>query len=110
MRFQDFAFIFVAAMCGLTLPAPGSAQSYPAKTVRVVTPWPTGGLTDVVGRLIFQKISETSGQQFVVDNRPGAAGTIGADFVAKSRPDGYPLMVHSTGSIPKSGTRSRAPK
>ena len=110
MRFQDFAFISVAATCGLTLPTPGSAQSYPAKVVRVVTPWPTGGLTDVVGRLIFQKISETSGQQFVVDNRPGAAGTIGADFVAKSRPDGYTLMVHSTGSIPKSGTRSRAPK
>jgi len=73
-----------------------AAQTYPAKPVRVVTPWPTGGLTDVVGRLVFQKISETTGQQFVVDNRPGAAGTIGADFVAKSKPDGYTLMVHST--------------
>ena len=62
---------------GLTLLAaalPSYAQQYPNKPVRVITPWPTGGLTDVVGRLIFQKISETTGQQFVVDNRPGAAG------------------------------------
>lgn len=87
--------VMIAAAC-VCMPLAGGAQPYPAKPVRVVTPWPTGGLTDVVGRLIFQKISETTGQQFVVDNRPGAAGTIGADFVAKSRPDGYTLMVHST--------------
>jgi tripartite-type tricarboxylate transporter receptor subunit TctC len=85
--------VFVIVLC---VPLLCAAQTYPGKVVRVVTPWPTGGLTDVVGRLIFQKISETSGQQFVVDNRPGAAGTIGADFVAKSKPDGYTLMVHST--------------
>jgi tripartite-type tricarboxylate transporter receptor subunit TctC len=86
----------LAVACALSVAPMCAAQTYPAKPVRVVTPWPTGGLTDVVGRLIFQKISETTGQQFVVDNRPGAAGTIGADFVAKSKPDGYTLMVHST--------------
>ena len=69
MRSRDFAFVFVAAVCGFTLPSTSSAQGYPAKVVRVVTPWPTGGLTDVVGRLIFQKISETSGQQFIYPKR-----------------------------------------
>src|SRR3954465_5825371 len=86
--------VLIACMCAATTLS--HAQQYPNKPVRVITPWPTGGLTDVVGRLFFQKISETSGQQFVVDNRPGASGTIGADLVAKSKPDGYVLMVHST--------------
>lgn len=96
MRFARIAAIVAAAIPGLTAPGVAWAQSYPAKAVRVVTPWPTGGLTDVVGRIVFQKISETTGQQFIVDNRPGAAGTIGAELVAKSKPDGYTLMVHST--------------
>jgi tripartite-type tricarboxylate transporter receptor subunit TctC len=85
-----------AALIAVSCASVVAAQPYPVKPVRVITPWPTGGLTDVVGRLVFQKISEMTGQQFVVDNRPGAAGTIGADVVAKSRPDGYTLMVHST--------------
>jgi len=93
MRFRHFPLVLLAAACATPY---GQAQPYPSKPVRVITPWPTGGLTDVVGRLIFQKISETSGQQFVIDNRPGASGTIGADLVAKSKPDGYVLMVHST--------------
>ena len=96
MRPTRFALVFLAAAYVIAAPAMCAAQAYPSKPVRVITPWPTGGLTDVVGRLIFQKISETTGQQFVVDNRPGAAGTIGADIVAKSKPDGYILMVHST--------------
>ncbi len=92
----QFSAVLVAALCAGSVVPSCLAQAYPVKPVRVITPWPTGGLTDVVGRLIFQKISETNGQQFVVDNRPGAAGTIGADIVAKSKPDGYTLMVHST--------------
>jgi tripartite-type tricarboxylate transporter receptor subunit TctC len=71
------------------------AQTYPAKAVRVITPWPTGGLTDVAGRIVFQKVTENLGQPFLIDNRPGATGSIGADQVAKSPPDGYTLMVHS---------------
>jgi tripartite-type tricarboxylate transporter receptor subunit TctC len=85
-----------AALAAALFAGGAAAQPYPVKPVRVITPWPTGGLTDVVGRLVFQKISEMTGQQFVVDNRSGAAGTIGADIVAKSKPDGYTLMVHST--------------
>src|SRR5665647_2230512 len=72
------------------------AKNYPTRPVRVVIPWPAGGLTDVVGRIVFQKVSENLGQPFVIDNRGGASGTIGADLVAKSPPDGYTIMVHST--------------
>lgn len=72
------------------------AQSYPAKSVRVVIPWPPGGSNDVVGRMVMQKMSEALGQQFVIDNRAGASGSIGADVVAKAAPDGYTIMVHST--------------
>jgi len=72
------------------------AQAYPAKTVRVVIPWPPGGSNDVVGRIVMQRLGETLGQQFVIDNRPGAAGSIGSDIVAKAPADGYTLMVHST--------------
>jgi tripartite-type tricarboxylate transporter receptor subunit TctC len=75
------------------------AQSYPMKPVRVVIPWPPGGSNDIVGRIVTQKLSEITGQQFVVDNRAGAAGTIGSDVVAKSPPDGYTIMIHSATHI-----------
>jgi tripartite-type tricarboxylate transporter receptor subunit TctC len=76
---------------------PGAwAQAYPVKPVRVIIPWPPGGSNDVVGRLVMQKLAQSLGQQFVVDNRAGAAGSIGAELVAKAPPDGYTLMVHST--------------
>ena len=61
----------------------------------MITPWPAGGLTDITGRIVFQSISESLGQQFIVDNRPGATGSIGAEAVARSAPDGYTLMVHA---------------
>ena len=77
-------------------PVAAMAQAYPAKAVRVVIPWPPGGSNDIVGRLVMQKMSENLGQQFIIDNRGGAAGMIGADAVAKSPPDGYTIMVHST--------------
>ena len=75
------------------------AQNYPTKPVRVVIPWPTGGANDVVGRIVFQKMSEQLGQQFVIDNRGGASGTIGADFFAKGPADGYTIMVHSAAHV-----------
>ena len=71
------------------------AQPYPAKPVRVVIVFPPGGATDIVGRLAFQKVGEQLNQQFVIDNRAGAGGTIGAALVAKSPPDGYTVMVYS---------------
>lgn len=86
--------VAIAVMLGA--PVFVQAQGYPAKPVRVVIPWPPGGSNDIVGRLVLQKMGESLGQQFVVDNRAGAAGSIGADLVAKAPPDGYTLMVHST--------------
>ena len=71
------------------------AQQYPVKPVRVVIVFPPGGATDIVGRVVFQKMGEQLNQQFVIDNRVGASGTIGAAFVAKSPPDGYTIMVYS---------------
>jgi tripartite-type tricarboxylate transporter receptor subunit TctC len=73
-----------------------TAQAYPAKPVRVVIAWPPSGSNDLAGRVWAQKMTQVVGQQFFVDNRGGAAGTIGADVVAKSAPDGYTLLVHST--------------
>jgi tripartite-type tricarboxylate transporter receptor subunit TctC len=84
---------FIACIAAVTQT---HAQSYPSKPVRVVIPWPPGGSNDVVGRLVMQKLAQAMGQQFVVDNRAGAAGSIGAELVAKAPPDGYTLMVHST--------------
>jgi tripartite-type tricarboxylate transporter receptor subunit TctC len=71
------------------------AQDYPAKPVRVMIPWPPGGSNDIVGRLVAQKMSENLKQQFVVDNRGGASGTIGSEILAKTEPDGYTIMIHS---------------
>ncbi len=84
------------ALAGLVAaPLVAVAQNYPAKTVRVIIPWPPGGSNDIVGRLVMQKMGENLGQQFVIDNRGGAAGTIGTDVLAKSPADGYVIMVHS---------------
>lgn len=75
------------------------AQSYPAKPVRLIVPFAAGGGTDLVARLIAQKLAESSGQIFLVENRGGAGGVIGADMVAKSPPDGYTLVMGSPGSL-----------
>lgn len=75
-----------------------SAQEYPLKPARIVVPFPAGGATDVLARMVAQKFSDTYGQNVLVDNRPGATGTIAGALVAKSAPDGYTLMMHSTSS------------
>jgi tripartite-type tricarboxylate transporter receptor subunit TctC len=72
-----------------------AAQKYPEKTVRIVTPFATGGGTDIYGRLLAQRLSETQGQQFIVENRPGAGSTLGTEFVAKAPADGYTLLMTS---------------
>lgn len=72
------------------------ATSYPTRAVRVVVPYPPGGPTDIVARVVFQQVSEATGQQFIVDNRGGAGGNIGADLVARAPADGYTLLVATT--------------
>ena len=71
-------------------------QAYPGKVVRVVVPYPPGGTVDAVARVISARLTETLGQQFIVDNRPGANGTIGSAAVAKSAPDGYTLLFQAS--------------
>ncbi len=87
------------AVGGMLLVAPASllAQSdYPNKPIRLIVPFPAGGSTDIVGRVVAQKLSERLGQQVVVDNRGGAGGTIGTDAAAKAAPDGYTLTIGTT--------------
>jgi len=77
----------------LLVAAPLRAQPYPAKPVRIVVPFAPGGGSDFIGRFIAQKLSERLGQQFVVDNRPGAGGNLGAEMAIKSAGDGYTLLL-----------------
>lgn len=72
------------------------AQEFPSRPVKVIIPFPPGGPTDVLGRIVAQKLSERLGQSFVIDNKPGASGMIGADMVAKSQADGYTLLVNAS--------------
>jgi tripartite-type tricarboxylate transporter receptor subunit TctC len=91
---------FLGAVCGiLMLALPGAvwAQAYPAKAVRMVISFPPGSSTDIVGRIVAQKLSEYWGQPVIADNRGGAGGTIAAGIVAKARPDGYTLLIDSSG-------------
>jgi tripartite-type tricarboxylate transporter receptor subunit TctC len=87
------------AACALILAAAGgnaAAQDYPSRPIRLVIPFAAGGMTDIVGRVLGQKYSDLLKQPVVIENKPGAASTIGTDFVAKSVPDGYTLAMIST--------------
>ena len=74
-------------------------QAYPSKPIHLIVPFPPGGPTDIVGRLVGQKLSEGLGQPVVVDNRPGAGGTVGSTAAAKAAPDGYTLLYGSTSTL-----------
>ena len=93
---KRYCRIAVLALLAVSLsPSAALAQTYPEKPVRVIVVYPPGGSNDLTARIVFQKMSEMIGQQFVIENRGGAAGTIGADVVAKSPADGYTIMVQS---------------
>jgi tripartite-type tricarboxylate transporter receptor subunit TctC len=88
--------VMMAAAVALAASA-AHAQTYPTKPVHVIVPFTPGSATDVVARTVAQALSTRMGQVFVVENRPGAGGTIGANLVAKAAPDGYTLLVNSSG-------------
>ncbi len=89
----------VAAAFYLLLPATAFAQDYPAKSVTVIVPFTPGGASDNTARMTTQKMQESFGQSFIIENKPGANGSIGATQLARSKPDGYTLMVGSIGVI-----------
>ena len=97
--------VLAAAASAALLPvaswAQSAAQGYPAKPIRLIVPFPAGGATDILARALSQKLGEKIGQTVVVENRPGAGGTIGADAASKSAADGYTLLLatSSTHSI-----------
>jgi tripartite-type tricarboxylate transporter receptor subunit TctC len=86
-----------AALAGIFVTASGNVQgqAFPSKSIRIVVPFPAGGTTDVVARIVAQRMTETMGQPVVVENRGGAGGTLGADAVAKAAPDGYTMLMHN---------------
>ena len=105
--------LLVAGFCvAAALQSAGAtAQAWPAKPIRLMVPFPPGGSTDIVARIVAQKLSERLGQPIVIENRGGAGGTIGTALIAKSAPDGYNLTVASTSThvvAPSVYTRRRA--
>lgn len=87
------AFLFGAAV------VPSSAQTYPSRPVRLIVPYPPGSGTDIVARILAQKLSEQMGQQFIVENKPGAGATLGTEQVAKADPDGHTLLMADVGPL-----------
>jgi tripartite-type tricarboxylate transporter receptor subunit TctC len=90
--------LVAAAICAAAMlhAAGAAAQAWPAKSIRLMVPFPPGGSTDIVARIVAQKLGERLGQSIVIENRGGAGGTIGTAIIAKSAPDGYNLAVAST--------------
>src|SRR5436189_3692685 len=87
--------VLVAAIFSALLGGAALGQSFPSKAVRVVVPFPAGGTTDIVARLVGQRMSESMGQPVLVENKGGAGGQIGAAEVAKAAPDGYTVLIHN---------------
>ena len=93
-RGPQAALCLVALLAGLSVVGQAQAQStYPQKPVRLIVPFAPGGASDILARTLGQKLSETTGQSFVIENKPGAGGTLGAELVAKSPADGYTLLL-----------------
>ena len=93
--------VCAASLAGAPMTSAQTAgtQDYPARTVQLIVPFPPGGPTDIVGRLVAQRLSEGLGRSVVVENRPGAGGTVGSAAAAKAAPDGYTLLYGSTSTL-----------
>ena len=86
---------FLAVLIFSLISFQGIGQTFPSKPLRIIVPFPAGGTTDIAARIVAQRMQESMGQPVLVENRGGAGGTIGADAVAKSAPDGYTLLMHN---------------
>jgi len=103
--------MFKRLVLGLTLSAllsPALAQQYPTRAVRIIAPFAVGGPTDIMARIMAQKLTELHGQQFVVDNRVGAGGNIGIGLAANATPDGYTILVVSSAYVVNPGLYSKS--
>lgn len=99
MRTTLLSAIAITILAGIVSSDSAQAQAYPTKAVRIVVPFPPGGPADVLGRMLGQKLAERWSQSVVIDNRGGAAGNIGAEFVARSAADGYTLLLNATSQV-----------
>lgn len=89
----------IALVLASALPGPAAAQKYPNKVVRIIVPFAAGGVTDIVSRLVGQKLSEKLGEQFIIENHAGAGGNLGMAIAAKAPPDGYTLLFASSSIV-----------
>jgi tripartite-type tricarboxylate transporter receptor subunit TctC len=106
LRILRSIFIAVLVLAGI---APALAEGYPNRPVRVIVGFPPGGPTDVIARIVAQQLSEALGQQFVVENLPGAGGNIASGQVARATPDGYTIMAISTGFVVNPSLYAKVP-
>ena len=119
MHARSLFTLAVLAMTGSVLPGIAVAQTYPTKSIRLIVPFPPGGSTDLMGRVLGAKLGEAFNQQVIVENRPGASGMIGNELVARAAPDGHMLTMGTIGamsvnvslfkSVPYDSTRDFAP-
>lgn len=109
---KHFAFAPVALLCallGAIAPVTVVAQAWPIKAVKIVVPFPPGGGADTLARIMGPKLADIWGQPVIVENKPGASGTLGADAVAQSAADGYTLLMSSTASLTEKNVAQFAP-
>ncbi|WP_254241322.1 Bug family tripartite tricarboxylate transporter substrate binding protein, partial [Achromobacter insolitus] len=99
MKYRAVVAAMMAGVLGMAAGGAVLASGYPSKPVRVIVPYVAGGAADITARVIAQKLSVSMGATFVVENKPGANGMIGTDFVAKAAPDGYTLLLDASGPL-----------
>jgi tripartite-type tricarboxylate transporter receptor subunit TctC len=92
MTRREFISLLVGAAMILPTTTAGSAQPYPTRPIRLIVPYPSGGGTDIIGRVVGEKLRERFGQPIVIENRGGAGGVLGTGLAAKAAPDGYTLL------------------